>query len=672
MAVQSDVMEAAGPYDRAKALSAFKLGDITFYWMTRACAISVLLILGGIILSLIVGAWPAMREYGFAFLWTQRWAPSADPPVLGALGPIYGTLITSAIAMMIAIPVGIGIAIFLTELCPQWLRRPIGIAIELLAGIPSIIFGMWGFFVLGPFLANTFQPFMIRLFDGWPVLGAIFAGPPSYLSLFNAALILAIMVLPFITAISVDVFKTVPPVLKEAAYGVGCTTWEVVRNVVIPYTRVGVIGGVMLALGRALGETMAVTFIIGNSFRISSSIFAPGTTISAAIASEFAESDGLHQSGLILLGLLLFVLTFFVLAAARLMLMRLEKKAGNSQYVFFFSGRSLLTHHLYFEVITLSWRSTVAGKQRRGGLLLHRRDSMAGRLHGVRRSRKTIDIKIPNDPRALAAYQKGEEIFMGGAGGNFSCASCHVQNPGNHIRTEVLAPALGIVAAMPIYRSEWNSMGTIDQQVATCNSRGARRPLKPQDELYRDVEYYLSYMSNGLPIFPGRARGHEETSHAHVFVVAVVCLLTGAAQAASTEADYKTALAPTALSRPAGCRHAEEPIDYDRTGLGRSQEGGRRRGFRYRRRPGQAGRGLAKASIAQAKEQQTAWKAGVLFVSRHSGAPRSGEPESISTVVQIMSRPNGTSYLVIIDSSRRTEPAVGRPLRARTHSCTPE
>jgi phosphate transport system permease protein len=328
MAVQSDAMEAAGPYDRAKALSAFKLGDTTFYWLTRASAISVLLILGGIILSLMVGAWPAVKEYGFAFLWTQRWAPSADPPVLGALGPIYGTLVTSFIAMLIAIPVGIGIAVFLTELCPIWARRPIGIAIELLAGIPSIIYGMWGFFVLGPFLANTFQPFMIRIFDGVPVLGDIFAGPPSYLSLFNAALILAIMVLPFITAISVDVFKTVPPVLKEAAYGIGCTTWEVVRSVVIPYTRVGVIGGIMLALGRALGETMAVTFIIGNSFRIQSSIFAPGTTISAAIASEFAESDGLHQSGLILLGLLLFVLTFIVLACARLMLLRLEMKAG--------------------------------------------------------------------------------------------------------------------------------------------------------------------------------------------------------------------------------------------------------------------------------------------------------------------------------------------------------
>src|ERR1700690_4002601 len=291
MAVQSDVMESAGPYDRARALNAFKLGDVTFYWITRACAISVLLILGGIILSLIAGAWPAIRAFGFSFLLTARWAPSADPPVLGALGPLYGTMVTSVIAMMIAIPVGLGIAMFLTELCPQWLRRPIGIAIELLAGIPSIIYGMWGFFVLGPFLA--------------------------------------IMVLPFIPAISVDVFKTVPPVLKEAAYGVGCTTWEVVRNVVIPYTRVGVIGGVMLALGRALGETMGVTFILGNSFRISSRIFAPGTPISAAIASEFAESDGLHQSALILLGLLLFVLTFIVLSAARLMLLRLEKKAGN-------------------------------------------------------------------------------------------------------------------------------------------------------------------------------------------------------------------------------------------------------------------------------------------------------------------------------------------------------
>jgi phosphate transport system permease protein len=329
MAVQSDanVMGAAGPYDRARALGAFKAGDVAFYWVTRLSALSVLCILGGIIISLIIGAWPAMREYGFSFLTTTRWAPSLDPPILGAVGPVYGTLVTSFIAMLIAIPVGLGVAIFLTELCPQWLRRPIGIAIELLAGIPSIIYGMWGFFVLAPFLADTVQPFIINICANIPVLNTIFAGPPSYLSLFNASLILAIMVLPFITAISVDVFKTVPPVLKEAAYGVGCTTWEVVKNVVIPYTRVGVLGGVMLALGRALGETMAVTFIIGNAFRVTGSIFSPGTTISAAIASEFAESDGLHQSALILLGLLLFVLTFFVLAAARVMLLRLEQRA---------------------------------------------------------------------------------------------------------------------------------------------------------------------------------------------------------------------------------------------------------------------------------------------------------------------------------------------------------
>src|SRR5438093_7646660 len=236
MAVQSDVMEAAGPCDRARALNAFKLGDVTFYWITRACALSVLLILGGIILSLIVGAWPAMKAYGLSFLFASRWAPSADPPVLGALGPIYGTLVTSAIAMLIAIPVGLGIAIFLTELCPQWLRRPIGIAVELLAGIPSIIYGMWGFFVLGPFLAYTFQPFMISVFYGVPVLGAVFAGPPSYLSLFNAALILSIMVLPFITAISVDVFRTVPPVLKAGAHGVFCTTRDAVLSVQVPST----------------------------------------------------------------------------------------------------------------------------------------------------------------------------------------------------------------------------------------------------------------------------------------------------------------------------------------------------------------------------------------------------------------------------------------------------
>jgi phosphate transport system permease protein len=329
MALTATPSATADAQQRVISLRRLKFGDATFYWATRIAALSVLVLLGGIIISLIIGAWPAIKAYGLGFLTTQRWAPSLQPqPILGGLGPIYGTLVSSAIAMLIAIPVGLGIAVFLTELCPKSLRRPISMAIELLAGIPSIIYGMWGFFVLGPFLANNFQPWVISTFSGVPILRDVFAGPASNLSLFNASLILAIMVLPFITAISKDVFETVPPVLKEAAYGLGCTTWEVVKNVVIPHTRVGVIGGVMLALGRALGETMAVTFVIGNSFKIQESIFAPATTISAAIASEFAESDGLHQSSLILLGLLLFVLTFFVLAAARLMLMRLDVKAG--------------------------------------------------------------------------------------------------------------------------------------------------------------------------------------------------------------------------------------------------------------------------------------------------------------------------------------------------------
>jgi phosphate transport system permease protein len=314
--------------ERAKVLAGLSSSDRIFFWITRAAAMAVLLLLGGIIISLFIGAWPAMQEFGFKFLWTQRWAPQLEEPVLGALAPLYGTIISSLIAMLIAVPFGLGIAIFLTELCPIPLRRPIGTAIELLAGIPSIIYGMWGFFVLGPFLANTIEPAMIAAFADIPVLNSIFAAPASNLSLFNASIILAIMILPFITAISVDVFNTVPPVLKESAYGIGCTTWEVVKNIVLPFTRVGIVGGVMLALGRALGETMAVTFIIGNSFKISGSIFAPGTTISAAIASEFAESSDVHQSALILLGLLLFILTFFVLSIARLMLMRLEKRAG--------------------------------------------------------------------------------------------------------------------------------------------------------------------------------------------------------------------------------------------------------------------------------------------------------------------------------------------------------
>ena len=326
-------VKVVSPEQSAKArmaiLRRLKFSDVIFENLAKAAAYTVLLLLGGIIISLIIGAWPAIEAYGLNFLTTTRWAPSLKPqPILGALGPIYGTLVSSRIAMIIAVPVGLGIAGFLTELCPHWLRRPISIAVELLAGIPSIIYGMWGFFVLGPYLAVHVEPQLIAFFADVPVLNAVFSGPASNLSLFNASLVLAIMILPFITSIARDVFTTVPPVLKEAAYGAGCTTWEVVWNIVIPYTRVGVIGGVMLALGRALGETMAVTFVIGNAFKIQSSIFAPSTTISAAIASEFAESGGLHQSALILLGLLLFVLTFIVLAAARLMLKQLETKQG--------------------------------------------------------------------------------------------------------------------------------------------------------------------------------------------------------------------------------------------------------------------------------------------------------------------------------------------------------
>ncbi|HLW90471.1 MAG TPA: phosphate ABC transporter permease subunit PstC, partial [Roseiarcus sp.] len=245
------------------------------------------------------------------------------------LAPIAGTLITASLALVIAVPIGLGISIFLTELCPQWLRRPIGIAIELLAGIPSIIYGIWGLFIFAPFLQAHVQPGLIGFSKNIPVLSTLFAGPPYGIGMLTASIILAIMVLPFVTSISRDVFETVPAVLKEAAYGVGCTTWEVVRNVVLPYTRVGVIGGIMLGLGRALGETMAVTFVIGNAHHISSSILAPGTTISATIANEFTEAVGdLYTSALIELGLILFVITFFVLVAARLMLLRLEQKAG--------------------------------------------------------------------------------------------------------------------------------------------------------------------------------------------------------------------------------------------------------------------------------------------------------------------------------------------------------
>src|SRR6202171_4824711 len=312
---------------RSRRLSRLRTADALFRAFTRAAAFAVLAVLAGVILALVAGALPALTTFGLDFLTSQRWNPVTEQ--FGALAPIYGTLVTSLIAMLIAVPVGLLIAMFLTELCPLWLRRPVGIAIELLAGIPSIIYGIWGLFVFAPFLQQTLQPFLITLFGNVPLLSTLFAGPPYGIGILTAGLILGIMVLPFITSISRDVFSSVPPVLKEAAYGLGCTTWEVARYVVLPFTRVGVIGGVMLGLGRALGETMAVTFVIGNAHRISGSILAPGTTISATIANEFTEAVGdLYTSSLITLGLILFLITFIVLACARLMLMRIERRIG--------------------------------------------------------------------------------------------------------------------------------------------------------------------------------------------------------------------------------------------------------------------------------------------------------------------------------------------------------
>ncbi len=303
------------------------LFDKVFAGLTLAAALAVLVILGGVLVLLVKGSWPALSTFGFGFLTSSVWNPPDD--VYGAAAPIYGTLVTTLIAMLIAVPVGLGIAVFLTELCPYALRRPVGIAIELLAGIPSIIYGIWGLFVLAPVLQTTVQPALIAVFGSVPVLRDVFAGPPYGIGMLTAGFILGIMVLPFVASISRNVFETVPPVLKEAAYGVGCTTWEVVSSVVIPYTRTGLVGGVMLALGRALGETMAVTFVIGNAHKITPSLLAPATTISAAIANEFAEADpGLYTSSLIALGLILFVITFAVLAAARLMLARIDRRAG--------------------------------------------------------------------------------------------------------------------------------------------------------------------------------------------------------------------------------------------------------------------------------------------------------------------------------------------------------
>jgi phosphate transport system permease protein len=303
-----------------------RIGNLVFGGSAWIFAIFVLVILAAIMISLIVGALPSFRQFGISYIWTEVWNPNADQ--YGALAPLYGTLVTSVIAMVIGVPISLGIAIFLTELCPTYLKRPISTAVELLAAVPSIIYGMWGLFVLVPLMQTYVEPAVIDTFGSIPLVGVLFQGPPYGIGLLTAGLILSAMVLPYMVSIMRDVFETVPPQLRESAYGLGATTWEVVKNVVLPYSRVGVIGAFMLALGRALGETMAVTFVVGDSYHIMKSILAPGTTISASLAYEFAEASGLQLSSLLANGFLLFVLTFSVIGFARLMLLRLQRMYG--------------------------------------------------------------------------------------------------------------------------------------------------------------------------------------------------------------------------------------------------------------------------------------------------------------------------------------------------------
>lgn len=315
--------------ERSRSVRRSGRGDVQFRVLTQLAALLVLIIFAGVITALIIGSVPAVKAFGWHFLTTEVWNPVTQK--FGALASIYGTLITSALAMVVAVPVGIGSAIFLTELCPRPLRRPLGMAIELLAGIPSIIYGIWGLFVFAPWFQAHLEPKLIDFFGNIPGLQDVLGGAPYGIGIFTAAFILSIMILPFISAVTRDVFETVPPMLKEAAYGLGCTKWEVMWRIVLPFARTGVVGGSMLALGRALGETMAVTFVIGNAHFINPSVFAPGTTISATIANEFTEAVGpLYHSALIELGLILFFVTFVVLASAQLMLKALERRAGGA------------------------------------------------------------------------------------------------------------------------------------------------------------------------------------------------------------------------------------------------------------------------------------------------------------------------------------------------------
>lgn len=304
-----------------------RIQDFFFHKITLLFAASVLLVLVGIIVSLAVGAAPAFREFGASFVTTVEWDPINDK--FGALIAIWGTLATSLIALAVAFPISFGIALFLTEICPVWLRRPLGTAVELLAGVPSIIYGMWGLFVFAPLFADHVQPLLKDTLGELPFIGPLFQGPTMGIGILTAGLILAVMIIPFISSVMRDVFEIVPAVLKESAYGLGCTKWEVVRKVVLPYTRNGVVGGVMLGLGRALGETMAVTFVIGNANELTWSLFSPGNSISSTLANEFAEAASpLHVSSLFALALILFAITFIVLSAAKLMLVGMSRKEG--------------------------------------------------------------------------------------------------------------------------------------------------------------------------------------------------------------------------------------------------------------------------------------------------------------------------------------------------------
>ena len=297
-------------------------GDVIFAAFARASGLLVFVLLGAIILSLFIGGLPAFQKFGLNFIFSPVWNPNPDINRYGALVPIYGTIVSSVMALVMAVPIAFGIAFFLTELAPQWLRRPIGIAVELLAAVPSIIYGMWGFFVVAPILQSVQQPLM-DAFDDVPVLDTLFgSGITTGRTIFTAGFILAVMIIPFVAATMRDVFLTVPPVFKESAYGVGCTTWEVMRSIVLPYTKTSVVGGIMLGLGRALGETMAVTYVIGSVNRISPGLFAPGNTIAAIIALNFGEAQNgtLIRASLLALGFLLFVISFIVLAISRLLL----------------------------------------------------------------------------------------------------------------------------------------------------------------------------------------------------------------------------------------------------------------------------------------------------------------------------------------------------------------